>query len=280
MSAPEVERFRGPISMLFHMDPSPFLACLFGGLFGSFLNVVIWRLPREESVVVPRSRCPRCGQMISWRDNVPVLSWLLLRGRGRCCRELISVRYPLIEAAMSLLAGGLWLKWGQTPIFAGASAAACGVLLAVAFIDWDTFLIPDELSFGLVLAGLLFSPFNPYSGADHSGAWALALWWSFRGAALGFALGYSVAVVGSWIFKKEAFGGGDVKLLAGIGAWTGVTGAFDCLMIGSFLGSIYGLALLSAGRAKRYDAIPFGPFLATGAIFNFFKLLPIGWPFN
>ncbi len=97
---------------------------------------------------------------------------------------------------------------------------------------------------------------------------------------LGFLLGWGVAAAGEAIFKKEAFGGGDVKLLAGIGAWTGLTGAFDAMMIGSLLGSVYGLALLRSGRAKRSDAIPFGPFLAAAAAFNFFKLLPFGWPFS
>ncbi len=262
------------------MDLSALVACLFGSLYGSFLNVVIWRLPREESVVTPRSRCPRCGKPIAWRDNLPVLSWILLRGRGRCCRKPISVRYPFVEAAAALLAGGLWLKWGETPVFAGASIAACGVLLAVALIDWDTFLIPDELSIGLALVGLLFSPLNPYFDAGPFGGWWQAPWWSMRGALLGFGLGWAVAAGGEAMFKKEAFGGGDVKLLAGIGAWTGVTGAFDALMLGSLLGSVYGLWLLRAGKARRSDAIPFGPFLAAGGVFNFFQLLPLGWPFN
>jgi len=262
------------------VDLSPFVAALFGSLYGSFLNVVIHRLPREESVVSPRSRCPHCGKPIGWSDNLPVLSWLLLKGKGRCCRKPIAARYPLVEAATALLAGGLWLKWGWTPVFAAGSVLACGALLAVALIDWDTFLIPDELSLGLALAGLLFSPFNPYFDAGPFGAWYLAPWWSVRGAVFGFLMGWAVAVGGEAVFKKEAFGGGDVKLLAGIGAWTGITGAFDALMIGSLVGSIYGLALLRSGRAKRSDAIPFGPFLAAGAAFNFFKLLPIGWPLN
>ncbi len=262
------------------MNPGFCVAAIFGSLYGSFLNVVIHRLPREESVVSPRSRCPHCGKPICWRDNLPVFSWLLLRGRGRCCRKPISLRYPLIEAATALLAGGLWLRWGETPVFAVGGVLACGVLLAVALIDWDTFLIPDELSLGLALAGLLFSPFNPYFDAGHFGVWWLAPYWSVRGGALGFGLGWAVAAGGEAIFKKEAFGGGDVKLLAGIGVWTGVTGAFDALMLGSLFGSIYGIALLCSGRAKRSDAIPFGPFLAAGAVFNFFKLLPFGWPFS
>lgn len=262
------------------MDPAPVVAALFGSLYGSFLNVVIYRLPREESVVSPRSRCPRCGRPIGWKDNLPVLSWLLLRGKGRCCGKPIPARYPLVEAATALLAAALWVKWGATPVFAGAAVVACGALLAVALIDWDTFLIPDELSVGLALAGLLVSPFNPYLDSGPFGAWWLTPWWSARGAVAGFLLGWGVAAAGEAIFKKEAFGGGDVKLLAGIGAWTGITGAFDALMLGSLLGSVYGLSLLRAGKARRSDAIPFGPFLAAAAAFNFFKLLPLGWPFS
>ena len=261
------------------MDRVSLAACLYGSVYGSFLNVVIHRLPREESIVTPRSSCPHCGKPISWRDNIPVLSWLLLRGKGRCCRKPISVRYPLVEAATAVLAGCLWLKWGETPVFAAGAVLACGALLAVALIDWDTFLIPDELSLGLALAGILFSPCNPYFDAGLLGSWWSAPVASIRGAAVGFGVGWAVAAGGEAIFKKEAFGGGDVKLLAGIGAWTGVTGAFDALMLGSLVGSVYGLALLGAGRAKRSDAIPFGPFLAAGAAFNFFKLLPLGWPF-
>ena len=208
-----------------------------------------------------------------------MLSWLLLRGRGRCCRKPISVRYPLVEAATALLAAALWIRWSAEPVFAGAATLACGVLLAVALIDWDTFLIPDELSLGLALAGLLVSPLNPYLHDGALDAWWLAPWWSVRGAILGFGLGWAVAAAGEAIFGKDAFGGGDVKLMAGIGAWTGITGVFDALMLGSTLGAAYGLWLIRAGRATRSDAIPFGPFLAAAAAFNFFKLLPLGWPF-
>lgn len=261
------------------MDIISPVAFAFGSIYGSFLNVVICRLPREESVVSPPSRCPHCGRPIAWRDNLPVLSWLLLRGHGRCCGKPISIRYPLVEVAGGLLAAGLCLRWGGRPVFAGASLLACGVLLAVALIDWDTFLIPDELSVGLALAGLFFSPFNPYFDAGPYADWWLTPSWSGLGAVFGFALGWAVAAGGEAIFKKEALGGGDVKLLAGVGAWTGVTGVYDCLMIGSLLGSVYGLWLLCAGRARRLDPIPFGPFLAIGAGVNFFRLFPLGWPF-
>lgn len=259
--------------------PSAALAALFGSLYGSFLNVVIFRLPEGKSVVSPRSACPRCHKPIAGYDNLPVLSWLLLRGRSRCCHKPISIRYPLVEAFVALMTGGLWLRWGAAePLFAAGAALACGALTAVALIDWDTFLIPDELSLGLVFVGLLFAPVNPYMDAGPYAAWWSAPWLCVRGALFGFGLGWALAVGGEALFKKDALGGGDVKLLAGVGAWCGMTGAFDCLMIGSLLGSVYGVKLLMSGEAKRSDPIPFGPFLAAGAVIGFFRLLPVGWP--
>lgn len=247
----------------------------FGSIYGSFLNVVIHRLPREESVVTPRSRCPHCRRAIAWFDNLPVLSWLLLRGRGRCCGKPVSARYPAVEALTGLFAAALCLRWPDRPVFAAGAALACGALLALALIDWDTFIIPDELSGGLALGGLLFCAWNPYFEAS---PWWRPVWSSLSGAALGFLLGWAIAAGGEALFGKDAFGGGDVKLLAGIGSWMGFTGVFDALMLGSTAGALYGAWLLRAGKAKRSDPIPFGPFLAAGAAFGFFKLLPFGWP--
>jgi leader peptidase (prepilin peptidase)/N-methyltransferase len=250
-------------------------AFVYGGIYGSFLNVVVYRLPRGQSLVRPRSRCPRCSAPIAWYDNVPVLSWLVLRGRCRSCAAPISARYPLVEAATALLSAGLARRWDGAPAWIAAAALASGALLAVALIDWDTYLIPDELSLGLAAAGVLCAAWNPYfAGGD----WRMAAWWSLRGGLLGLALGWGLAAAGTAAFKKEALGGGDVKLLAGVGAWAGAVGAFDCLLIGSLLGSIYAVRLLLSGRARRSDPIPFGPFLAAGAVFNFFRLLPLGWP--
>lgn len=253
-------------------------AAAYGACWGSFLNVVIWRLPREESLVTPRSRCPKCARAIAWFDNIPLLSWLLLRGRCRGCRRPVSARYPLVELSMALLTAGLWLRWPHRPLWSAAAAVCAGALLAVALIDWDTFLIPDELSLGLVVAGLLISPLNPYLDPGPWGEWWLAPWWSLRGALIGFSLGWGLAAAGEWWLKKEAFGGGDVKLLAGIGAWTGGVGAYDALLLGSFLGAGYALVLLARGKLDRSDPIPFGPFLAAAAVFSLFRLLPFGWP--
>ena len=250
-------------------------AFVYGAIYGSFLNVVVWRLPREESLVRPRSRCPHCRRPIAWHDNVPVLSWLILRGRCRHCRKSISIRYPLVEASAGFLAAGLARRWPQSSAWVVGASLAAGALLAVALIDWDTFIIPDELSLGLAAAGPFFSAVNPYFAC---GDWRVSLWWSLRGALGGFALGWALAAGGEAAFKREALGGGDVKLLAGVGAWTGLLGAFDCLMVGSLLGTVYAVRQLVMKKAKRGDAIPFGPFLAAGAILNLFRLLPLGWP--
>lgn len=243
---------------------------------GSFVNVLIYRLPEGKSLFFPASHCPACGRRIAFYDNVPLVSYAILRGRCRSCRARIPARYPAVEAAVGLLALGLRLRWGPAPAWLGASVAACGILVAVTFIDWRTFIIPDELSLGLLALGVVCCPFNPI----FSGKLAAKLLASAGGGAAGFAMCWAVAAVGEWVFKKEAMGGGDIKLLAGVGAWSGVLGAFDCLLVGSLLGALYGAALLARGRVKRQDPIPFGPFLSAAAVLNLFYVLPFGFPFS
>ena len=254
------------------------LAFVYGAMYGSFLNVVVHRLPKDQSLIRPRSRCPSCGKPIAWYDNVPVLSWLLLRGRCRACRKSFSVRYPLVEALMGVLSVVAWRHWGHRPGYALAVTLALGALLALSLIDWETFLIPDELSVGLLVLGLLAAPVNPWLETMPAAPWWKSMLLASRGAALGLALGWALAEGGELLFRKEALGGGDVKLLAAVGAWGGLTGAWDCLMIGAFLGTLYAASLLLRGKVKRGDPIPFGPFLAAGAALNLFWLAPFGWP--
>ncbi len=249
-----------------------------GSCLGSFVNVLAFRIPREQSFVAPRSRCPHCGKTIAWFDNVPIVSWFFLLGRCRRCRKPISARYPLVEAACGALAAGLWARWGGQgyPLWAACCAAASCLLVAVALIDWDTFLIPDELSLGLWGGGLLAAPLNPYMG----GPWYAAVGWSAAGSIAGFSMCWATAAIGERAFGKEAMGGGDIKLLAAVGAWSGALGAFDCLMVGSMIGAVYGVGQILAKKLKRSDPIPFGPFLSAGAVFNFFWRLPLGFPFS
>ncbi|MBI4375023.1 MAG: prepilin peptidase [Elusimicrobia bacterium] len=248
-----------------------FVALWIGACLGSFVNVLVHRLPREQSVVAPGSRCPRCGVSIRFYDNVPVFGWLWLGGRCRSCRAKISLRYPLIELLTAVLCAGLWWRWRPDLAWSAAAMVVAAALVAVAFIDWDHFIIPDELSLGLLGLGLLASPINPLLWGEH---WLARLGSGLLGAAAGFGMCWLTAEMGERLFKKEAMGGGDIKLMAAVGAWTGVLGAFDCLMIGSFLGAVYGLSLMARRRLKRSDPIPFGPFLSASALLNFFWLIP------
>ncbi len=211
--------------------------CL-GAVVGSFLNVVVARVPRGESVVSPRSRCPRCSAAIAWYDNVPVLSWMLLRARCRACGAPISWRYPLVEA----LAGAAGYLAFSRHELGGAFAAELtfvAVLLALAFIDLDTWLLPHALTWPLIAFGLAASALG-FSPAPIGG--------SLLGAFLGFAAFAAVSVVGEKLLKKDALGFGDVWLLAGIGAFLGAKALLPVVLLASLQGSVVGIALLLAGR--------------------------------
>jgi leader peptidase (prepilin peptidase)/N-methyltransferase len=246
-----------------------------GIVVGSFLNVVIARVPAGESIIHPRSRCPSCRTPIAWWDNLPVLSWLALRGRCRTCRTRISWRYPLVE----LLGGGAALVAVSRHGLSFAALAEfvfAATLLALAFIDLDTWLLPHAITLPLLGAGLLLSALHVTPAASILGsvAGAAAGW-------IGFAL---VAFLGEWILKKEALGFGDVWLLAAIGAWMGVAPLLPVVLLASLQGTVVGLALIVLGRSQPgpppetgpeaaepdwvppRNAVPFGPFLALGAL--------------
>ncbi len=253
---------------------------LFGLLVGSFLNVVIFRLPRNcMSLVKPRSRCPRCLHGIAWYDNIPVVSWLLLGGRCRSCRAPISPRYAFVElltgaliftAAWRQLCGEGALRPGseQAVVFA-VHAWFLGSLIACAFIDLDFRILPDEITIpGIVIAAAASAVFpfahggaRPEGVADaHLGALAA----SGLGAFVGAGAVYLVGVLGKWVFRKEAMGLGDVKFMAMVGAllgWKGVTLTF---LAACLFGSVYGIGRFIAVRRMGY--VPFGPFLSAGAV--------------
>jgi len=230
------------------------VAFLLGLVLGSFLNVVIARLPRGESVVSPPSRCPRCKERIRPWDNIPVLSFLLLRGRCRHCRRKISWRYPVVE----LLSGVLLLLLvhrAENPVVLVPQALFLLALLAVAWIDLDTQTIPDVVTIpgvGLGLAASLFAPPG------------------LAGALLGALCGsLSLWLVGALYEKTTGvpgMGGGDVKLAAMMGAFLGVGGVFGAIFLASLAGSVFGMLLIARGKGSRRTAIPFGTFLAPAAI--------------
>ncbi|HEX2092819.1 MAG TPA: prepilin peptidase [Longimicrobiaceae bacterium] len=225
-------------------------AAVLGAAVGSFLNVCIYRLPEGESVVSPRSRCPECGHQIGWRDNVPVLSWILLRGRCRGCGTRISIQYPLVELTTALLWLAAAVRFGLS--WQALSAAVFfTLLLGIALTDARTYIIPDEFSLGGLAMGLLLS-FAPEG---------ISVVRSFAGAAVGFGLLYAVAVVGEWVFKKPAMGGGDIKMMAMVGAFLGWQGVLLTLFLGALLGTL----VFAPISWKTGKLVPFGIFLALGA---------------
>jgi leader peptidase (prepilin peptidase) / N-methyltransferase len=226
------------------------MAGLVGACFGSFLNVCIYRWPEGLSVVSPRSRCPECSLPIGWRDNLPVVSWVLLRGRCRGCGTGISVQYPMVE----LITAGIWvaavarygLEWQALSV-----AVFFTILLGIALTDARTYIIPDEFSIGGLVVGLLLA-LTP--GGITIGS-ALA------GAALGFGLLWAVGILGEWVFKKPAMGGGDIKMMAMVGAFLGPVG----VLLTVFLGALVGTLVFGPISIRTGKLVPFGIFLALGA---------------
>ena len=243
-------------------------ATVLGLLFGSFLNVCIYRIPREKSIVWPPSSCPNCNARISWYDNIPVLSFLVLRGKCRNCKSLISIQYPIVE----LLTGALTLlfvwRYGLN-VWTFVVLAAVYALIILSVIDLDIMIIPDRFSLGLIVLGLAFAWCNP----NFSGAWWQKELASLLGAGVGLFGVLAIALLGTWLFKKEAMGGGDVKLMGGIGALIGWEGVITTIVFASFLGLVYAVFLMIFNGKKGGDAIPFGPFLSLGALINLFYLV-------
>ncbi len=240
------------------MNPSAWMvvAGIVGAMIGSFLNVVIWRLPRGESLVRPPSRCPACGTPIRWFDNVPVLAWVYLLGHCRSCRAPISPRYPFVEALTALLF--VWVAW-RHPLpdqaaVAASKAALLSALLALAFIDLDTRLLPDAITKPLILAGLVVSFFvpalHPDAFPDLRNRNVASFLEAFLGAASGAALILVVRFLGTMAFRKEAMGLGDAKLLAAIGAFVPPIATLWTLLLASLVGSVLGALFVAVRRAR------------------------------
>ncbi len=291
------------IAIHYWMTPEVTLACaaLFGLLIGSFLNVVIHRLPlmmqaqweadaaqldtaqpaavdartataiaatddepAPFNLVVPRSRCPQCGHQITAAENIPVVSWLWLRGRCSACKARISPRYPLIEVLSGTLAlASIW-QYGLTT--AGVAAAfLCFALIVLAFIDIDTQLLPDDITLPLLWAGLLLSLFGGFV--------------SLQDAVIGAMVGYLLLWGIYWLFKlltgKEGMGYGDFKLLAALGAWFGWQAIPAIILLASVVGAAVGIALMIVARHGRDVPIPFGPYLAGAGVLTLFFSKPL-----
>jgi leader peptidase (prepilin peptidase)/N-methyltransferase len=252
---------------------SPPVLALLGLCIGSFLNVVIhrlplmlergWKLDSAEMLGVkidepaaltlakPRSRCPSCAHPIAWHENIPVLSYLKLRGRCSACKAAISARYPLVEILTGMLFAAVGWRFGATPA-ALLWCSFAAVLVALAGIDWDTTLLPDNMTMPLLWAGLVASAMG----------WTIGLPDALWGAVAGYLSLWTVY----WLFKlttgKEGMGFGDFKLLAALGAWLGVKMVLPIVLAASVLGAIVGIAMKLASTLREGRYVPFGPFLA------------------
>ena len=223
-----------------------------GAMLGSFLNVVIHRLPRRESLIVPGSHCPHCGVPIRAWDNIPILSFLVLRGRCRVCRRPISSRYPLVEATAGVLVAASWVRM-DSALTVAAAAAFSLILVAIFFIDLEHQIVPNALTYpGLLLGLILAVPQERFGNALLTAA----------GAGAFFLL---IAII-----SRGGMGGGDIKLAAMMGAFLGWPAVAVALLLAFTLGAVVGLLLMGLGRRSRKDPIPFGPALAVGAVLALF----------
>jgi leader peptidase (prepilin peptidase) / N-methyltransferase len=242
---------------------------LVGAALGSFLNVAIYRLPAEESVVRPRSRCPGCGTPIAWYDNIPVLSWLILRGRCRACARGISIQYPAVELGVALtwLGMALWLGPGLEAV---RGSLFFTILLGIAIIDARHRVIPDHLSLGGAVLGLAIA-------AWPGGFPILA---ALVGAVAAYGLMWGVKLGGEAILKKPALGVGDIHMMAMIGAFVGLSGSLLTILLGSVLGLAIGvpLAAIKGELEAMGTYLPLGTFLALGAAITYlWGDAMIGW---
>lgn len=243
------------------------IVCAFGAVIGSFLNVCIYRIPRRQSIVFPSSRCPSCDRPIKAWDNIPVISYVLLRGKCRNCGERISFRYPLVETLNAVLyAAALWrygIGWDLIIYCLLLSA-----LIVITFIDLDFLIIPDRITLAGIPLGLAAGCFilpDPFMRASLLGYKA-----SIIGAIGGFVFYFLMAELSVRLFKKEGMGGGDIKMMAMIGGFMGWKAVILTTFAGSLLGSLGGTMFMMAKGKGRGTLIPFGPFLALGAVITLF----------
>jgi leader peptidase (prepilin peptidase) / N-methyltransferase len=242
--------------LTFEDVPASFLvgmAAAFGALVGSFLNVCIYRLPLSKSVVWPASACPQCGRLLAWYENIPVVSWMVLRGRCRTCAAPIRVRYPIIEAVTATMFALAWWQYGPSVLLASRLVFGC-VLIVLFAIDLEHHLLPNAITLPGIVAGVVFSFFT-------EPGWKASL----LGVLLGGGVLYGIAEAYYRVRHEEGLGMGDVKMLAMVGAFLGWKLTLVTLMLASLSGSVIGLLLIVSGRGDMKYALPFGTFLALGA---------------
>jgi leader peptidase (prepilin peptidase)/N-methyltransferase len=263
-----------PVGARFYFDA---LVFAFGACMGSFLNVCIHRIPLELSVITPRSRCPNCMTPIAWHDNIPLMSYLALRARCRKCAAPISPRYFIVELLVAVLFVLVWLKFAPAgePRPLGLALvddprlvpvywlAVFGLALGT-FVDLEHMIIPDRVSLGGIVIGIALSALLP---ALHSQTTVVGgLTQGLIGAVAGSGILWGVALLGKMIFRKDAMGMGDVKLLGAIGAFLGWPAVLFTVMVSSLIGALVGVSLVAGGRKQMQSRIPFGPYLALAAL--------------
>ncbi len=231
----------------------------YGLLFGSFANVIILRLPKNMSVVKPRSKCPKCEKSIRWFDLIPVISWVLLGAKCRNCKAKIHWRYPLVELLMGALFCGMYLKVGWSWLLLEYLIFSFG-LVVVSFIDLDHMILPDSFTLSGVVLGLLGGILNP----------ARELMPAVWGVLFGGGFLWAVAYIYYLIRKEEGMGGGDIKLLAWIGAILGWTSVPFVILVSSIIGTVFGVFVALKNKAGMRSTIPFGPYLALAALLYIF----------
>ena len=219
---------------------------------GSFLNVCISRIPEDKSIIFPPSHCPKCNAKLRATDLIPLLSYMMLGGKCRSCRQKISPRYPLVEALTAIFFMASFFKAGFSPYFT-VLIAFFSILTVIVFIDIEHMVIPDMLVLILMAAGYAYSFYNGNAIS------------SIQGMCFGFVLMLSLGVASAFILKKDALGDGDIKLVAMLGVYLGVEKLVYSLAAASVLGAAIGVLLIVTGKLKRDDYIPFAPFLALGA---------------
>jgi len=230
-------------------------AFVFGAVIGSFLNVCIYRIPAGQSIVSPPSSCPDCGRRIRWYENIPILSYLFLLGRCAGCKKPISIRYPLVEALNGLLFVLIFYSFGfswATPVY----SLFVSMLVVITFIDLDHQIIPDMISLPGIGIGFACSFLIPWVG------WLDSL----LGIVLGGGLLLLIAMGYEYLAKREGMGGGDIKLLAMLGAFMGWKAIFPIVFIASLVGTLIGVPVMLLGKKDTKLALPFGPFLSFAAI--------------
>ena len=269
-----------------------FFSFWLGACIASFLNVVIWRVPRGESIVSPPSHCPKCDAPIKWWQNIPILSWLALLGKCANCRAPISPRYILVEllGGLLFLAAFLWLWLPAVPLWFAVSRVIVmwiwiALMIAGSFIDFDHQLLPDFTTVGGMVLGVVWAVVQGVAyglsfGWNRVAAMLMPVVSSVGGLVFGFGLLWLIRWAGSKVFRREAMGMGDVFLMGAVGALFGPIAVLVALVISSVVGSVVGLAMIALSRTKvgGFAAIPYGPYICLGCLgWMFFGERLVGW---